>query len=473
MPDVRVFPPGFLEALQTISAEIVPQRLHAALARVLVQHAGAERGVLLGAGQGAPVVLDWAVAEGMSDRRGPAAPVGMAALVCRTREQVVFADAVREQAFALDPYFAVNPARSVLCLPLERGGEVRGAIYLEHSRMEGLFTPERVALLVALGAQGAVALENAARYEALGRDATERARELEEVHRRLVDVAHQEGMAEVASVVLHNVGNALTGVNLAAQLLADRIDLMPVDRLQKSMGLVTENAANLGHFLQHDERGKLLVTFLPKLADRLSRDRAELLGGVETLLGNVEQINAIVAAQQSYTHGTRGLEMVELGELVEEALRMHAAALQRHKIEVTRAISSVPAAPIERHRILQILVNLVSNAKDALVGSPVEPRQLRISAFLSGPEHARVVVEDSGVGVEPEDVNRVFQLGYSTKAGSRGLGLHWAEGAARAMGGSLTVESRGLGQGASFTLEIPLMFGGGRDSDPGSAGFGG
>ncbi|AKT37959.1 ATP-binding protein [Chondromyces crocatus] len=460
MPDASTLPLALFEAARTISSELVPERLRALLTRILVQHAGAERGVLLAAGDDQGDLLSFVIAEGASARRGGASPRGLVALTERRGQWVVFADAVREQAFALDPYFSEHPARSVLCMPLEYGGQVRAVIYLEHTQAEGVFSSERIDALSVLCAQGALALHNAARYDDLGRSAMVRARELEEVHGRLVDMAHREGMAEVATVVLHNVGNALTGVNLAAQLLADRIDLMPVDRLQKSVELMTENGRDLGRFFQDDERGRLLLTFLPKLADRLGRDRAELLGGVETLLGNVEQINAIVAAQQTYAHSPRMVEEVELNELVEEALRMHGAALQRHGIEVSRAISRVPAAPLERHRVLQILVNLVSNAKDALVNSKAEPRRIRVAASLCGPDRARVVVEDNGIGLERETMSQVFQLGYSTKAGSRGLGLHWAEGAASAMGGSLSVRSDGAGQGATFTLELPVSLGG-------------
>jgi signal transduction histidine kinase len=149
------------------------------------------------------------------------------------------------------------------------------------------------------------------------------------------------------------------------------------------------------------------------------------------------------------------LEILLLEEMVEDAMRMSFTALARHQIEVVRLFESVPPVLVDRHKVLQILINLINNAKHALDHRP-DGRRLTLRIIRHDTERVRVEVTDNGTGVPPEILNRIFSHGFTTKKTGHGFGLHSGANAAKEMGGSLSVRSDGEGTGATFVLELPL-----------------
>ena len=141
---------------------------------------------------------------------------------------------------------------------------------------------------------------------------------------------------------------------------------------------------------------------------------------------------------------------------MEDALRMATTALARHQIELVREYEAVPAVLVDRHKVLQILVNLVNNAKQAL-DHRAEGRRLVVRIGQRAGEKVRVEVSDNGMGVAPENLTKIFQHGFTTKKTGHGFGLHSGANAAREIGGNLTVHSAGPGTGATFTLELPAV----------------
>jgi signal transduction histidine kinase len=177
------------------------------------------------------------------------------------------------------------------------------------------------------------------------------------------------------------------------------------------------------------------------------------------LVKSVDHIKEVIATQQSYAGAPRVVEPVDVGELVEDALRMNAGALTRHKVEVVKTLANLPALALDRHRMLQILVNLVSNAKQALNGLGDREPCIRLDATLAGDAAAqvlRVTVSDNGEGIDPDNLARVFTHGFTTRRNGHGFGLHSCVLAAQEMGGSLRVHSDGVGEGATFTLDVPV-----------------
>jgi C4-dicarboxylate-specific signal transduction histidine kinase len=181
-----------------------------------------------------------------------------------------------------------------------------------------------------------------------------------------------------------------------------------------------------------------------------------MLEDLRSMKANLEQIGATIHVQQAYAHGPRLVEPVDVAVLVEDALRMQQSSLSQHQVRIERDMARLPAISLERHKVLHILVNLISNAKQALLEAGREDKRLRIEARPSGPGHFQLVVRDNGVGIPAEDLQRVFQFGFTTRQGSLGYGLHWAANTAREMRGTLVAASEGRGQGSSFTLELPL-----------------
>ena len=278
---------------------------------------------------------------------------------------------------------------------------------------------------------------------------------VEKTHKELLSASRQAGMAEVATSVLHNVGNVLNSVNISSAIVAERIRNSKVANLSKAVSLIQANAGNLADFLSNDPKGKQLSSYLGNLADHLATEQEGLLQELDSLSDNVEHIKDIVAMQQNYACVSGVIETLPVADLVEDALRMNVAALERHRVEIAREYSSVPSIVVDKHKVLQILVNLLRNAKYACdeSNSPAKKIILRITG---GEDRVRISVIDNGIGISKENFTRIFSHGFTTKKDGHGFGLHSGALAAKEMGGALLVHSDGIGCGAIFTLELPL-----------------
>lgn len=285
----------------------------------------------------------------------------------------------------------------------------------------------------------------------------QRAREeLTEAQQRLIQTSRQAGMAEVATSVLHNVGNVLNSVSVSAEVVAGKVRQLRAGGLKTVASLLREHAHGLPAFLAHDPRGKELPDYLLKLIEHLAEPQPRILQELELLRKNIEHIKEIVATQQRHARGGGVIETLAVAELVEDALSINAAGFGRHEVQLVREISPVPPVVTDRHKVLQILVNLVNNAKYALDKASGD-RRLVVRVAGNGTEGVRIEVIDSGVGIAPENLTRVFQHGFTTKKDGHGFGLHSGALAAKELGGRLTAHSDGLGHGAVFTLELPLQ----------------
>lgn len=302
--------------------------------------------------------------------------------------------------------------------------------------------------------------ELAASNHSLQNEIEERKRieaEVERINRQLVDASRQAGQAEVASSVLHNVGNVLNSVNVSTTVLLDRLRGLRLDNLAKAVHLLHEHRPDLGRFLSEDVKGRKLPEYFEKLRDHLSDERAKLLTEVGDLAGNIEHIKTIVAMQQNYARVAGVEETVALVDLVESAIRMHAAAFVRHGVALKRDFAVAPQVTLDKHKVLQILVNLLHNAKYACDETGRNDKNVAVSIRELTPERVAIEVADNGVGIAPEHLARIFTHGFTTKTNGHGFGLHSAAIAAQQLGGTLAVHSAGRGQGATFTLELPLQ----------------
>ncbi len=261
-------------------------------------------------------------------------------------------------------------------------------------------------------------------------------------------------MAEIATNVLHNVGNVLTSVNVSASLVADNIKKSKAVNLAKAVVLLQEHAHDLGTFITSDTKGKQLPAYLAQLSEHLLADQKATLRELESLRGNIEHIKEIVAMQQSYARVSGIKEIVNINELVEDSLRMNEGTLNHHKVEIIREFEPGQPLNVEKHKILQILVNLIRNAKHACQDSESAGRRLTVRV-AHGDDRIRISIMDNGIGIPPENLTRIFNHGFTTRKDGHGFGLHSGALAARELGGSLTVHSDGPGRGATFTLELP------------------
>jgi signal transduction histidine kinase len=272
----------------------------------------------------------------------------------------------------------------------------------------------------------------------------------------LAEVAHRAGMAEVATSVLHNVGNALTNVNVSSALMEEQIARSKVRNLVKAADLLKNHAADLPQYLATDLKGRRLPGYFGDLAKHLASEHEGLLVELRALRKNVEHIRQIVAMQQDYAKVSGATELLSMEELVDDALRMNESALKRYNIEVVRHYGErLPKVTTQRNQVLQILVNLIQNAKHACATSPAPDKQIEVTIELRD-GYISVSVSDNGVGIAAENLNRVFQHGFTTRQDGHGFGLHGGALAAAELGGSLKALSAGVGHGARFTLELPV-----------------
>ncbi len=284
----------------------------------------------------------------------------------------------------------------------------------------------------------------------------ERTGELVKTHAQLLVVSREAGMATVATSILHNVGNVLNSVNVSADRILEKVRQLKPASLVKVAALLREHAKDLPEYLSHDPRGRELPGYLSALADQLADPQKDILPEVAALRKNVEHIREIVRMQQGYTNASDVWETLSITDLMEDAIGINADDLAPRKVELIREFSAVPAFPMEKHKVLQILINLLSNAKHALDASRASDRKLIVRIGPHGENRVRISVIDNGMGIPAENLTRIFQHGFTTRAGGHGFGLHSGAVAAQEMGGSLIARSEGPGMGAEFTLELPI-----------------
>ncbi len=282
------------------------------------------------------------------------------------------------------------------------------------------------------------------------------AEQLDKLNRQLIDTSRSAGMADVATGVLHNVGNVLNSVSVSATVVADRLRQSKVAKLCRATAMLKQQNGHLAEFLINDPKGKLIPEFLELVSGELAGEQTELIAKMAAVSENIEHIKEIVAMQQNYAKVSGVYENLSVTELVEDALRLNVAAFERHHIELVRSFDdNVAKVCVDRHKFLQIFINLLRNAKHAMEDVNEHERRMVIRVGLASPGQVKVVVSDNGIGIPPENLTRIFNHGFTTKKDGHGFGLHSGANAAKEMGGSLVGHSDGPGKGAEFTLFLP------------------
>jgi signal transduction histidine kinase len=264
------------------------------------------------------------------------------------------------------------------------------------------------------------------------------------------------GMAQVATGVLHNVGNVLNSVNLSTHIIRDALASHPRFALLKQTGdLLSVQGDNLDRFMVEDDRGRLIPKLIIGLSTEITAVHTQLLREAEQLIGHVDHVKQIVAMQQNYAKAGGVIQSLPPSEIFEDALRLVHSSVQRHGVTIERLFSPTPMIQTDRHQVIQILVNFIANAVQAIKAGSEYPRKIILELSCDG---ARIhfVVTDNGVGIPSDDLELIFSHGFTTRKDGHGFGLHSGALAAKNLGGTVQVASAGLGQGARFSLSLPL-----------------
>ena len=348
-----------------------------------------------------------------------------------------------------------------LCGP----GDARASVIASIARVHGRDGVDHIVIVAREAGAREEALAETTRWAAAeqdradalvrGRDALANAlQELQRTQKALVDASRLAGMAQVATGILHNVGNVLNGVNVSAQSVAARVRGLKIGSLQKLSELLQANEADLGKFFKEDKRGVSALPFLAQLVQHFSGEQAELLQLTLKLEERIDYIKIIVQKQQEYAKTTRVVEQTTLKALVVEALSLTNASLTDHAIDTQINADTQPVA-VDRAEVVHILVNLLSNAKHALQDVERTKRSISVEASVRDDQFS-VAVTDNGVGIAPENRVRMFTYGFTTKKHGHGFGLHDAANAAKRLGGTLICSDSAPDQGATFLLTLPV-----------------
>lgn len=283
---------------------------------------------------------------------------------------------------------------------------------------------------------------------------------LAESRAQLLAVAHNAGKAQVAQNVLHNVGNVLNSVGVSASSLKRQIEKSEAGSLSVVSNLLQENRQNLGEFLTQNDRGKRIPDFVTALAEQIDAEQKAMNEELQTLAQAIEHIRHIVEAQQENARHKALTEMCDPKSAIEQSIELCSESLQRHRVDVQRRLSEVGAIRLDKHRLVQVLVNLITNSIQAIKATGRGGGQIVIAmsgGAASGDDAVKILVKDDGAGIAPENRERVFEFGFTTRPDGQGIGLHSAVNMAREMGGRLELDAKQPTNGAVFELVIPRI----------------
>jgi signal transduction histidine kinase len=281
--------------------------------------------------------------------------------------------------------------------------------------------------------------------------------ELAEAQKRLIDLSRISGMAEVATGVLHNVGNVLNSVNVSATIVGDHLRELRISQIGELVSVLEDHRNELSDFVTNDPRGQRVLPYMGSLARHMEQERDQLGKEVASLAQHITHIKGIVAMQQTYARSSGVYEKIALTDLMEDALSITRPTMERHGVALHIESEDLPPITTDRHKVLQILLNLMRNAKDAVKESGSPNRQITIRMLRVSEERIAICVADNGIGIPQANLVRIFSHGFTTKRDGHGFGLHSGALAAKQLGGSLTAESHGTNAGATFTLELPIQ----------------
>lgn len=268
---------------------------------------------------------------------------------------------------------------------------------------------------------------------------------------QLREASREAGMAMIASGILHNVGNMLCSVGVSVAIVQDILRHSDADLLDQVSGLLHSKERLADGTIHRD-----LPLFVEQLSQRLHGEREKLSAEVAKLRNCTAHAAGIISAQLNFAKPGRDmLELVPVRTLIDTALMLTQSQTDAAGVAVERHYASDASVMVDRNKMLQILVNLIGNAADAMQSVPAATRRLIVGAKQVG-SHVHLEIRDTGTGVDAGDVPLLFSQGFSTKGEGHGYGLHLGAMWVSEAGGTLRYQSDGPGSGATFILELPL-----------------
>lgn len=271
---------------------------------------------------------------------------------------------------------------------------------------------------------------------------------------KLVSAARQAGMADIATSVLHNIGNVLNSANISVSIINHQIKYSKLADLEKLSSLLQDHEHELATFLKENPQGKHIIPYINLLAQAWKEDYEQLTAEVQALNKNIEHIKNIIIKQQSLSGSIGFQEKISIPECIEHCIALNTNT--NKQIEIIRDYRLTRVVTIDKVKLMQIIVNLIKNAIDAIQENQTTSPKLTLKTSNKNDCCFFIEVSDNGIGIDKANFGKLFSYGFTTKKNGHGFGLHASAISAQEMGGTLSVSSEGIGKGATFTLELPF-----------------
>ncbi len=280
---------------------------------------------------------------------------------------------------------------------------------------------------------------------------------IKDLNQQISSTARRAGMAEVATTILHNIGNILNSSNTSISLLKNSFNQSHMKKLFKIIEMLAQHQEDLADFFIQDAKGQIIPEYLVVLSKRILEENQKNIIEVDNLTNDLKHISEIVSMQKPVSGTSSINEQIYIPELIETVLNMSISKSESEFIEVIKEFDQCPLIVNDKSKLLQILVNIIQNAKEAVLQNPTNlMKEIRIIIHKNTLHSIQIKIIDNGIGIKPDNLNRIFSFGFTTKLTGHGFGLHSSALSAEAMGGSLFAESPGEGCGAQFILTLPI-----------------
>lgn len=289
----------------------------------------------------------------------------------------------------------------------------------------------------------------------LGRDFNQMMERLSSTQAALVEASRRAGQADVAANVLHNIGNVLNAVLVSRSTLSDTLTRSRMADITKLADLLQEHRHDLARFVSEDPKGRLVPAFVAQLAEQWGRESTLMNAELARIDESLAHIRDVMEAQRASARPWSVLEPVRAGDIARSALGVIASSLDRHGVAHSLEIHTEATIKTDRVTVMQVLVNLLTNAKESVLAHGAPDRRIHMSVDESPDRSVRYTVRDNGGGITPEVLASLFRQGYTTKPTGQGLGLHYSMLSIQRLGGDIAVTSDGAGKGAVFTVILP------------------
>lgn len=291
--------------------------------------------------------------------------------------------------------------------------------------------------------------------EELEEKVTERTNELESLQRVAIENARYAGISEIATGVLHNIGNIVNSVGISAHVISEIIDHSKIDSLIQATDLLNKNKSSAAEFFSHPTKGQALIEYLNIVGSSLLGDNQKLKNEIQLILNKIDLMIGVVRSQQAYAKGQFMTETFQISALCHELINMISSMVTRENIKIIETYNNVPDVETDRVKISHVIINLLKNAKEALEGQTTSAKQIKIRTETTPEKKVSLSIEDNGAGIAPDHLDKIFSHGFTTKVKGHGFGLHFCANTMAELGGSLQVESEGVGKGSRFTIILP------------------